>query len=177
MAVTFDPLSPATAGGSGSQALVHKNKDTSTFKTLTRERQFRHPPTSASDVPALDELVKPHLESFNALIEDTGANAGGKGLLQLGVEDIGEKAVFDGKGDEERPWGNKITCGWIFVFEEPDTSLRCSLLAGLFAGRAGAALTYRPDRQGHALQTPRFGPGQARDGTTNLPLRGAHHAV
>ena len=114
MAITFDPLSPSTAGGSGSksQKLVSKNKDSSTFKTLTRERQFRHPPINASDVSALDELVKPHLESFNALIQDTGDKFGGKGLLQLGVEDIGEKSVFDGKGEDERPWGQKITCEW-----------------------------------------------------------------
>ena len=102
MAITFDPLSPSQASSS------HPHPDKSTFRTLTRERQFRHPPVNKSDVPALDELVKPHLESFNALIEDDG-NAG-KGLLQLGVEDIGEKSVFDGKGDDERPWGNKISC-------------------------------------------------------------------
>ena len=98
MAIIQDPLAPVTASGS--------SKDKSTFHTLDRERQFRHPPTDKSDVPALDELVRPHIDSFNALIEDST----GKGLLQMGVEDIGEKSVFDGQGDEERPWGNKITC-------------------------------------------------------------------
>lgn len=101
MAITFDPLSPTQAGSSS-------RPDKTTFKTLTRERQFRHPPINASDVPALDELVKPHIESFNALIEDAGND--GKGLLQLGVEDIGWKSVFDGRSDEDKPWGNKISC-------------------------------------------------------------------
>lgn len=34
----------------------------------------------------------------------------GAGLLQLGVNDIGQKVVFDGKGTEAKPLGNKITC-------------------------------------------------------------------
>lgn len=102
MASTYDPLAPSHASSS---------TDKTTFNTLTRERQFRHPPTDGSDVPALDELVKPHLESFNALVED-GSDGAGKGLLQLGVEDIGEKVVFDGQAEEGRPFGSKISCGF-----------------------------------------------------------------
>lgn len=83
--MSFDPLSP-------SQASTSRHPDHSTFHTLTRERAFRHPPSSAPDVPALEVLVRPHIDSFNALIEDEG---GKKGLLQLGVEDLGEKAVWD----------------------------------------------------------------------------------
>ena len=95
---TFDPLSPSRASTS----------DTSTFRTLTRERRFRHPPSNAADVPALDELVRPHIESFNALVGDAD---GGKGLLQLGIEDIGEKVIWDGKG-EDGNLGTKISCEW-----------------------------------------------------------------
>ncbi|OCF60309.1 DNA-directed RNA polymerase I subunit RPA2 [Kwoniella mangroviensis CBS 10435] len=104
MVASFDPLSPSFASSSGSGVGV---VDKSTFKTLTRERQFRHPPTTSSDVPALDELVQPHIQSFNALIEDEG----NKGLLQLGVEDIGEKVVFDGKEWDNDPtgFGSKIS--------------------------------------------------------------------
>jgi DNA-directed RNA polymerase I subunit RPA2 len=98
---SFDPLSPATASTSAPY------KDKSTFHTLSRERQNRHPPISGSDVPALDELVAPHLESFNALVED---GESGVGLLQLGVNEIGEKVVFDGQQTDRKPWGNKITC-------------------------------------------------------------------
>ncbi|WWC91401.1 uncharacterized protein L201_006345 [Kwoniella dendrophila CBS 6074] len=89
MVAAFDPLSPSQASSS---------KDKSTFGTLTRERQFRHPPNSQSDVPALDELVEPHIKSFNSLIDDEGE----KGLLQLGIEDIGEKVVFDQKPFEDQ---------------------------------------------------------------------------
>ena len=61
--INYDPLAPTTASSS---------KDTTSFHTLTRERAFRHPPKVGSDVPALDELVAPHIDSFNALIEDEG---------------------------------------------------------------------------------------------------------
>jgi len=61
--MTFDPLSPSLASTS---------KDHTTFRTLTRERAFRHPPTDGPDIAALEELVKPHIESFNALIDDAG---------------------------------------------------------------------------------------------------------
>ena len=108
MVAAFDPLSPAQASSSSSSNPTY-GEDKTTFRTLTRERQFRHPPSTASDVPALDELVAPHLESFNALVEDSESE-GGKGLLQLGVEDIGEKVVFDGKGSETMPFGNRISC-------------------------------------------------------------------
>jgi len=99
MVADFDPLSPANASTSN-------HPDTSTFHTLTRERAFRHPSLTSSDIPALDELVAPHLDSFNALIEDEGK----KGLMQVGVEDLGERVVFDGKGRDEQPWGSKIAC-------------------------------------------------------------------
>lgn len=110
--MSFDPLAPALASSS---------KDHTTFHTLTRERAFRHPPADAPDIAALEELVKPHIESFNALLDDgelfiiavryNGTDrTDGAGLLQLGVNDIGQKVVFDGKGTESKPLGNKITC-------------------------------------------------------------------
>lgn len=59
--MSFDPLAPTLASTS---------KDHTTFHTLTRERAFRHPPADAPDIAALEELVKPHIESFNALLDD-----------------------------------------------------------------------------------------------------------
>ena len=73
------------------------------FHTLTREAAFLHPPTNKSDIPALDELVAPHIESFNALLEDPVT---GKGLLALAVDDIGAKVVFDGKKPGQ---GNRLS--------------------------------------------------------------------
>lgn len=74
------------------------------FHTLTREAAFLHPPSNKSDIPALDELVAPHIESFNAILEDSAG--GGKGLLALAVDDIGAKVVFDSKKPGQ---GNRLS--------------------------------------------------------------------
>ncbi|EJT46891.1 DNA-directed RNA polymerase i polypeptide 2 [Trichosporon asahii var. asahii CBS 2479] len=97
--MTFDPLSPSKATSS-------KYPDKSTFRTLTRERAFRHPNPNGPDYATHEELVRPHIESFDALTE---GDDGQPGLLQLGVQDIGEKIIFDGKSEEGLPYGNKIT--------------------------------------------------------------------
>jgi DNA-directed RNA polymerase I subunit RPA2 len=74
---------------------------TPTFDTLAREHSFRHPTNTGSTYPILNEFIKPHLESFNALFDDSGLPMGdgnGSGLLSLAIKDIGERVVFDGKG-------------------------------------------------------------------------------
>lgn len=89
----------------------------STFDTLEREKNFKHPPKDASVVPILNEFVTPHLESFNALFDDSGLPSGdgdGRGLLHLGIADIGKRVVFDGKGDigsesGQKGWGNRLS--------------------------------------------------------------------
>lgn len=101
MVASFDPLAPQKATSS-------KFPDKSNFGTLTRERMFRHPSKTGPDFQSLEELVRPHIESFDALTE--GSDDGTAGLLQLGIEDIGEKVVFDGVPTESMPFGSKITC-------------------------------------------------------------------
>ncbi|KAL6307197.1 beta and beta-prime subunits of DNA dependent RNA-polymerase [Sparassis latifolia] len=89
----------------------------STFHTLTREKQFKNPPKKGSVVPILNEFVIPHLESFNALFDDSGLPVGdgdGQGLLSLAIKDIGERVVFDGKGEIGsesglKGWGNRLS--------------------------------------------------------------------
>jgi len=88
----------------------------STFETLKRERLFRHPPQNSASVPILNEFVTPHLESFNALFDDSGLPLGdgdGKGLLSLALKDIGERVVFGGAGASsgeggEKAWGTRM---------------------------------------------------------------------
>lgn len=88
----------------------------STFETLKRERLFRHPPQNGASVPILDEFVTPHIESFNALFDDSGLPLGdgdGKGLLSLALKDIGERVVFSGTGVSggeggEKAWGTRM---------------------------------------------------------------------
>ncbi|KAK9481232.1 hypothetical protein V1514DRAFT_3371 [Lipomyces japonicus] len=69
------------------------------FNTLERERYFRNPPDDKSAFPMLADAVAPHVGSFNAL------TAGG--LLDLAVQDIGEKTVFD--SNDAVNLGNKFT--------------------------------------------------------------------
>ncbi|KAH9948753.1 beta and beta-prime subunits of DNA dependent RNA-polymerase [Amylocystis lapponica] len=89
----------------------------SAFNTLAREKHFKNPPRKGSVVPILNEFVTPHLESFNALFDDSGLPAGdgdGRGQLSLAIKDIGERVVFDGKGQigsesGQSGWGNRLS--------------------------------------------------------------------
>lgn len=88
----------------------------STFKTLERENTFVNPPSKETAAPILNEFVTPHLESFNALFDDSGLPSGdgdGRGLLSLAIKDIGERVVFDGDGkvgteSGAEGWGNRM---------------------------------------------------------------------
>jgi hypothetical protein len=83
-----------------------------TFNTLAREEAFRNPPKNGSTHNILNEFVAPHIESFNALFDDSGLPSGdgdGRGLISLGLQDIGERVVFDGDGKvDNRGWGNRM---------------------------------------------------------------------
>jgi DNA-directed RNA polymerase I subunit RPA2 len=100
--------------GSGPRSSESKNK--STFHTLEREKSFKNPVRKGSVVPILNEFVAPALESFNALFDDSGLPDGdtdGKGLLDTGLRDIGERVVFDGHGtvgeaSGQTGWGNRL---------------------------------------------------------------------
>lgn len=88
-----------------------------TFKTLEREKRFRHPSKLGHDAPELEALVAPHIQSFDALFEGARDAEGrpisgdaGKGLLDLAVRDLKSKAVFDGKGKEQGKLGNRLEC-------------------------------------------------------------------
>jgi DNA-directed RNA polymerase I subunit RPA2 len=64
------------------------------FETLRRERLFRHPPKDRSAYPSLEDAIRPHIDSFNALFGD------GK-ILEEALKDIGTKSFLD--GDVETP--------------------------------------------------------------------------
>ncbi|KAG5639686.1 hypothetical protein H0H81_005869 [Sphagnurus paluster] len=97
-----------------------QTKKTPTFNTLARENAFRNPPKDGSTYNILNEFVAPHLESFNALFDDSGLPSGdgdGRGLLSLALKDIGDRVVFDGTGNPNSEagatgWGNRMRI-WI----------------------------------------------------------------
>ena len=68
-------------------------KWSSDFDTVRRENLFRNPPQDHSAYPALQEAVRPHIESFNALFDH------GK-LIEAGLRDIGTK-TFVGPGKDK----------------------------------------------------------------------------
>lgn len=82
-----------------------------TFDTLQRENLFKYPPKQGSSYKILNEFVAPHIESFNALFDDSGLPSGdgkGRGLLSMGIEDIGERVIFDGARKDAGAWGNRM---------------------------------------------------------------------
>ena len=86
-----------------------------TFNTLQREYSFRNPSKDGANIPILNELAAPHVESFNALFADSGLpiphghEEKNVGLLGLAIKDIEDKVMFDGAdGAHERGKGNRL---------------------------------------------------------------------
>ena len=62
------------------------------YDTLRREHLFRHPPKDHTAYPALADAIRPHVDSFNALFEDSK-------ILEAGLKDIGTKTFLDGEAE------------------------------------------------------------------------------
>ena len=58
------------------------------FDTVRREKLFRNPPKDHTAYPALAAAIRPHVDSFNALFEDSK-------VLEAGLKDIGTKTFLD----------------------------------------------------------------------------------
>lgn len=71
------------------------------FDTVKRERAFRHPNKNGPAVPMLEELVAPHIESFDALFDDSN----GPSLIQLAIDDMTPRVLFNGPGGAQDPTG------------------------------------------------------------------------
>ena len=106
-----------------------------TFNTLARESAFRNPSSHGSAFPILNDFVAPHIESFNALFDDSGLPFGdgdGHGLLSLAIKDIGERVVFDGSaestsGGSRKGWGSKLSCKNLVSLHSSCSLLRINL--------------------------------------------------
>jgi DNA-directed RNA polymerase I subunit RPA2 len=60
------------------------------FDSLRRENLFQNPPKDHTAYPSLAESIKPHVDSFNALFDDSK-------ILDAGLKDIGIKSFLDGE--------------------------------------------------------------------------------
>ncbi|KKK17391.1 hypothetical protein AOCH_002024 [Aspergillus ochraceoroseus] len=58
------------------------------YDVLRREKLFRNPPEDHTAYPSLAASIKPHVDSFNALFEDSR-------VLEAGLKDIGTKTFVD----------------------------------------------------------------------------------
>ncbi|KAL8740209.1 MAG: hypothetical protein Q9190_007066, partial [Brigantiaea leucoxantha] len=63
---------------------------TAEFDTLRREHLFKKPPEDRTAYPALVDALRPHVESFNALLDNDK-------LLDAAIKDIGTKVSLDGE--------------------------------------------------------------------------------
>ncbi len=77
------------------------------FNTLEREKLFLNPSSHKYGYPELQKLIKPHIESFNSLLEPPG-----QGILNVAIGDIGAQEIFDVPNNSSER-GNKLTCNFI----------------------------------------------------------------
>lgn len=79
-----------------------RNEEWSTqYDTLKREALFRNPPSKKSAYPQLQEAIKPHVDSFNAIFAE-------RGQLYHALKDIGTKVFLDGSGQEPGVRRNRL---------------------------------------------------------------------
>lgn len=105
---------PAPVAGPSKSAADYKKRTgfaPTSFRTLDRERAFSHPSSDGHKYTAPQELVQPHIHSFDALFEGAPRADGSidlsKGLLDLGIKDLLPKVVYDGRG-EDASRGNRL---------------------------------------------------------------------
>lgn len=65
---------------------------TAEFDTVRREKLFRNPPRDHTAYPALVAALQPHIESFNALLDNNK-------LIEAALKDIGTKVFLDGEAE------------------------------------------------------------------------------
>ncbi|KAK4055158.1 hypothetical protein OIV83_000438 [Microbotryomycetes sp. JL201] len=83
------------------------------FHTLRREKAFRHPSAQQHEYTAPQELVAPHIHSFDALFEGAPIGPNGsidhsRGLLDMAVADLQPKVVFDNRNAAEGQFGRRL---------------------------------------------------------------------
>ena len=71
------------------------------FETIAREKNGVTPSPGKTTVPDLHELIRPHLDSFNAIRSLN--NNRSKGLLDVAIADLDKRDMKDS-------FGNKLEC-------------------------------------------------------------------
>lgn len=112
----IDP--PMSAKKRGKQKETPRQLDpsalpTTSFNTLKIHENFRNPPEQLGELyPEAHRLIEPHINSFNALFESSGADT--RGLLEIAISDLSEKVIFDGKeGQGTGSRGNRLSSSFL----------------------------------------------------------------
>lgn len=84
-----DPTMSSSSSPSGT------TRNPQSFQTLDYVHRAVHPSTSEPDVPALHELPRPHIDSFDSIFDD--------GLLDMAVQNLDPKELIDAAG-------NRLSC-------------------------------------------------------------------
>lgn len=89
---------------SSAVALPTGTQWTANFDTVRRETLFKHPPKDHTPYPALAEAIHPHINSFNALFDNSK-------LLEAGLKDIGAKSFLDGEPEAPQQRAKRLKDG------------------------------------------------------------------
>lgn len=73
----------------------------SEFDTSRREKLFKNPPNDHTPYPALAETIQPHINSFNALLDNSK-------LLEAALKDIGTKTFLDGEQETQQQRAQRV---------------------------------------------------------------------
>lgn len=92
----------------------------SSFGILATYEAARSPSSIESDMPLVHALVRPHIESFNALFD--------AGLLERSVSNLEAREVLDGKGNRLRYWVEDVEVSKSLLSEREIRSLNRFLL-------------------------------------------------
>ncbi|KAJ1765416.1 hypothetical protein LPJ74_006360, partial [Coemansia sp. RSA 1843] len=151
------------------------------FRTLERQRAAVVP-GQEPEYPMMQNLTAPHIESFNTIWEAAGPST--PSLVDLAMDLLGKQTVFDGKGNADQPYGNKITY-WVtgLRLDHPSVSARetksksrlmypteCRQRAVTYRGRLSGTLHYKVNDNPEITEERNFGqlPVMVRSNRCNL---------
>ncbi|PJF18528.1 DNA-directed RNA polymerase subunit beta [Paramicrosporidium saccamoebae] len=113
----------------------------SSFETLKFYNSARHPSSAESDTPRVHELIRPHIDSFNAIFDD--------GLLDRSVANLEVRESEDGRGNRLRFWLEDVQVGKPLLSEREVCSLNrflypneCRERGVTYKGKMGAKLMW-----------------------------------
>jgi len=96
-----------------------KTKSQDNFDILSSQRMSIFPNPDGTDTPAVHDLVRPHLESWNSIFET--------GLLERSIALLDEREIHDSKGNVLRFWLDDVQVGKPLLDDRDKKSLHRSL--------------------------------------------------